>query len=202
MSVKISRSNSKLGIIPSVNISPVITCRAGAPCAKYCYAMKGRFRFSGVKDGMAANYELYQKDPARYFDEIRSSIDNGFVSYSYFRWHAAGDIVDEQYLRGMIQVANSLPRTSFLAFTKKYELVNWYIANVGDIPSNLNIVFSAWGDLKFENPYSLPVAYVRFKEPSMNVAIPATAVECSGNCTTCLKCWGIKTGESVVFNIH
>ena len=203
MSVKISRSNSKLGIIPSVNLPPVTTCRTDAPCAKECYAMKGRFRFAGVKENMTSNYELYRSNPEEYFDGIKNAINNGFVSYSYFRWHAAGDIVDKQYFDNMVKIAEELPQTSFLAFTKKYELVNEYIKSGEVIPPNLHIVFSAWGSaLALDNPYEFPVAYVRFKCDTENRDIPDSAVECSGNCTTCLQCWNIGHGESVVFNKH
>ena len=203
MSVKISRSNSKLGIIPSVNLPPVTTCRAGAPCIKECYALKGRFRFSGVKENMVYNYELYRRNPAEYFQGVKEAINNGFVSYSYFRWHAAGDIVDKQYLEGMIQIARELPQTSFLAFTKKYELVNEYLDDGGIVPENLHIVFSAWGDSwHVDNPYEFPIAFVRFKTETENRGIPESAVKCSGNCTSCLQCWNVKCGESVVFDKH
>lgn len=201
MSVKISKTNSKLGIIPSVNLPPIITCRANAPCAKDCYAMKGRFRFSNVRDAMLSNYERYKTDPDGYFRDIKESINNGFVSYSYFRWHAAGDIVDEAYFEGMVRIATELSQTSFLAFTKKYELVNECIKNGTVIPANLHIIFSAWGSsLMVSNPYNFPVAYVRFDK--MGHDVPGSALECSGNCTICLQCWNIGNGESVVFDKH
>lgn len=165
--------------------------------------MKGRFRFSNVVSNMTNNYIFYKEHPDEYFNEVRAAINNGLVSYSYFRWHAAGDIVDEQYLINMVKVAKDLPNTSFLAFTKKYELINEYIKTHGDFPQNLHIILSAWGNyLPFENPYNLPVAYVRFADTEQNTSIPESALECAGNCTECLQCWNIKRGESVVFNKH
>lgn len=203
MSVKISTQNSKLGVIPSVNITPIVTCRPNCPCAKDCYAMKGRFRFASVKDSMTTNYETYIHSPEIYFKEIKSFIDDGIRVYSYFRWHAAGDIVDKPYLEGMVKLARELHNTSFLAFTKKHELINRYIGEGGVIPDNLHIVFSAWGnELVPFNPYGFPVAYVRFSDDAKNSSIPQEAIECSGDCTTCLQCWRINHGESVVFNKH
>ena len=203
MPIKISTSNSKLGVIPSVNLPPVVTCRKDAPCVKDCYARKGRFRFRTVVDNMDLNYALYQSYPDEYFKEIKKFLNNGFISYAYFRWHAAGDIVDSSYFKGMVKVAEELPHTSFLAFTKKFEIVNEYIKNGGKIPENLNIVFSAWGaDFKLSNPYNFPVSHVRFKDPGRNIEIPSSAAECSGNCSECLYCWTIKHGESVAFNAH
>lgn len=202
MTVKISKKNSKLGVIPSVNLPPILTCRPRCPCAQDCYATKGHFRFKNVKGNLESNYKLYLDDPQTYFTEIKHAINNGLVSYSYFRWHASGDFVDMPYFDGVVKVANELPFTSFLAFTKKFELVNEYISCGGIIPDNLHIVFSAWGDyFKVDNPYHFPTAYVRFKNKE-NKTIPKNAVECSGDCTNCLKCWNINTGESVVFNKH
>lgn len=202
MSVKISTTNSKLGLIPSVNLTPIVTCRKNCPCAKDCYATKGRFRFQNVRQSMQNNYEEYIKDAESYFEQIKHAINNGMVSYSYFRWHAAGDIVDEYYFSKMVECAIALPNTQFLAFTKKFEIVNKYIEQGGTIPANLNIVFSAWGDLfKIDNPYDFPVAHVRFHDTG-NKSIPASALECSGDCTNCLQCWSIKKGQAVVFNKH
>lgn len=203
MSVKISKTNSKLGVIPSINLTPIASCRDNCPCSGDCYALKGRFRFQNVKNNMAANYAAYREDPDTYFADIKREIDNGMVVYSYFRWHSAGDIVDMRYLQGMVDVANALNRTSFLAFTKKYELVNEYIASGGVIPDNLHIVFSAWGNsLSVDNPNDFPVAYVRFGDEERDSSIPENASECSGKCTTCLQCWNLGRGESVVFNKH
>ncbi len=203
MKVKISTTNSKLGLIPSVNLPPVVTCRPACPCAMDCYATKGRFRFPNVKNSLMNNYCLYMLEPATYFAEIKHSINNGMISYSYFRWHASGDFVDSNYFSEVVKIANELPLTKFLAFTKKYELVNEYIQNGGIIPDNLHIVFSAWGDdFKIDNPHSFPVAHVRFKDANQNTMIPTDALECSGDCTNCLQCWNIQRGQSVVFDKH
>ena len=201
MSVKISTTNSKLGLIPSVNLVPILTCRKNCPCAKDCYATKGRYRFDNVKKSLIYNYETYMLNPKQYFQDIKDAL-SGIISYRYFRWHAAGDMIDEQYFEGMVDLAKALPYTSFLAFTKKFNIVNDYIKSNKVIPDNLHIVFSAWGDdFKVDNPFEFPVAHVRFKDKD-NKNIPDTAVECSGDCTNCLQCWKIKHGESVVFNKH
>lgn len=203
MKIKISKTNSKLGLIPSVNLPPIITCRKGCPCAKSCYARKGHFRYSNVLASMDNNYQLYMQNPHTYFAEIKRTINNGLVSYSYFRWHASGDFVDEKYFQGVVRVANELPNTQFLAFTKKYEMVNDFLHKGNTMPSNLHIVFSAWGtSLRVDNPYNLPVSYVRFSDEAQNIFIPDNALECSGDCTNCLQCWHIRNGESVVFNKH
>lgn len=202
MSVKFSKTNSKLGAIPSVNLPPITTCRKGCPCAKDCYARKGNFRFKNVQESLRGNLNEYISNPDGFFEQILNEVNNGIVSYNYFRFHAAGDIVDDYYFKKMVEVASKRPFTKFLAFTKKFEIVNAYMQTVGAIPPNLRIVFSAWGDsFVVDNPYNFPVAYVRLNNEKSE-AIPENAEECNGDCTNCLKCWNIDRGQSVVFNKH
>ena len=108
------------------------------------------------------------------------------------------------YLEMMTRVAENLPDTRFLAFTKKYELIDDYINSHGSLPRNLIIVLSAWGDFKPANPHDLPVAYIRFKKET--TGIPADARPCPSYCGDCvatgMSCWDLKRGESVVFNEH
>lgn len=212
--MKISLTNSKLGgQIPSVNLPPILTCRKNAPCSSLCYARKGNFCYANVKKSHLDNLEHYQKNPKNYFDSIIAFL-NGLTVYKLFRWHSAGDIVDMQYLEGIIRVANECPQTKFLCFTKKWELVNRYCKensinideNYGPLlPSNLKIVFSMW-DKEYnntvENPYNFPTTWVYFKDKIKNGDIPETAFPCTGKCYECFACWNLGEGCSTVFKQH
>lgn len=202
--VYVSRNNSKLGAaIPSINLPPAVTCRPDAPCAGKCYAQKGRFRFANVKTKSEQNLQVWQQSPEFYAASIRIA---AFHS-RFFRWHSSGDIPDLRYLAMMVQIAQQLPDTKFLCFTKKYELVNHYLSLPGaSLPSNLTIVFSAWGDFLPENPHRLPVAYIRFRDQPDDPRIPQDAYPCPNFCGECVttggSCWDLKPGQSVCFNEH
>lgn len=200
--VNISFKSKKLGRIPSVNVPPIITCRENTPCAHLCYARKGVFCYEKVKKAHLQNYLAYHEDNQKFFNDINAVLNDDVIIYKYFRWHMAGDIIDMNYLYGMVKVAKANPKTKFMAFTKKFELVNMYLA-VNKLPKNLVIVFSAW-DKNFEipNPHKLPVSYIDFKKKKLNPTIPHTSKKCSGDCTTCKICWNLKNGESVVFKQH
>ena len=201
--VKISITNSKLGGIPSVNLPPIVTCREGAPCSRTCYACKGNCRYKNVMASWLNNLTEYKKDSKLYFKSIVNYLSSGLVIYRFFRWHSSGDLVDYNYLKGVINTAKATPLTRHLLFTKKYELVNEYLAKGEKLPANLSIVFSAWGDdFKFENPFNWPIAYIKFKNGLNCANIPADATPCAGNCATCQKCWFLHNGESVYFNQH
>lgn len=204
MKLTISTTNAKLGYqIPSVSLTPACSCRKDAPCAKLCYAKKGTFLYSNVKASHAGNYNLYISDSNAYFNEIIAYLKRPLLTYKYFRWHVAGDIVDENYFLGMIKTAKNCKDTKFLCFTKKFNIINDYINNGGKIPSNLKVVFSAWNKhFKVENPYNFPVAYVLFKNNDLNPKIPPLSIPCSGQCENCLACWSLKKGQSIVFEQH
>lgn len=210
MKVTIGRRNTALGAIPSVNLPAVVTCRQDAPCRRLCYACKGNFQFRNVRNAHSHNLNMWLMYP-EFFEK---SVYTAAFSAQYFRWHSAGDIVDADYLGMMARIAYQLPSTRFLAFTKKFELVNAWISAHGALPGNLSIVFSAW-DRSFNvpNPHRLPVAYVTFKDGNMNPDIPANAIPCykqtvrGGTCEQCVikrrgGCWTLKTGEAVVFKQH
>lgn len=202
--ITISFKSKKLGRIPSLNIPPVLTCRKDAPCFKLCYARKGTFNYKNVTQSHMDNYIAYNENQDGFFNEINNTLNNDVIIYKYFRWHMSGDIIDMKYLYGMIELANKNKKTKFLAFTKKFDLVNMYLDVTNKkLPKNLIIVFSAW-DNRFEipNPHNLPIAYVNFKDKKLNPEIPHNAKRCNGDCTTCRICWNLKEGESTVFNQH
>lgn len=200
--VHISRGVTKLGVdIPSISLPPVCTCRPDAPCVAKCYARKGRWCFSHNKSLLQKNPDIWNEDPVMFQKDILIAAFHA----RFFRWHSSGDIPDAKYLEMMVAVAEQLPDTKFLCFTKKYELVNNYLSIHNSFPENLRMVFSAWGSFLPENPFSLPMAYVRFKNGDQG-SIPANALQCRKYCGDCVmsgcSCWNLKNGESVCFNEH
>lgn len=200
--VHISTGISKLGeTIPTVSLPPILTCRHDAPCTKLCYATHGRFRFKNVKDALQRNLDIWQQDPDGFFNQIHCFLTA--IPYRYFRWFSAGDIPDADFLRRMCRLAQQHTATSFLCFTKKYELINAYTEE-HRIPSNLRIIFSRWGNFPCPNPHSFPEAWVKFKDEE--ICFPSNAIECSGFCGECVQnkhnCWKMRKGDAVWFHQH
>lgn len=198
--VHVSTTVSKLGAsIPTVNLPPIVTCRADAPCFKDCYARRGHFRYKNVQNSMENNLLAYQENPKLFFSMIAEVWQN----FLRARWFSAGDIVDMDFLRGMCWVARKCPKTKILCFTKKYELINQFLDEKHKIPENLHIVFSRWKDFPCDNKYNLPETWVFFpKEKEINQLIPSDAIPCSGKCSQCSSCWTLKKGQCVVFKKH
>lgn len=198
--VSISRGNSKMGSIPSVSLPAGLTCRGDCECTKKCYARKIERLRASVRNAYRNNYDLLTESPDIYWREVTASV----MMSRYFRFHVSGDIVDDDYLAHIVDIAKQNPHCEILCFTKKYSIVNRYLDKYQILPTNLHIIMSAWKGLTMDNPYKLPEAHVRYRDGSTTAS--NKAIECGGNCTECAVtdggCWTLKTGEQVVFNEH
>lgn len=197
--ISISHGNVKMGAIPSVSLPPVITCPEGAPCAKKCYALRMTKRRASIKEAYARNFDIFNASPDSYFLQVRAAA----ITQRFFRFHVSGDIPNADYLRGMVQTARACKGTTFLAFTKQYNIVNNFLNAGGKLPKNLKLIFSEWGEgWSVPNPYNLPTAAVIFKgkEPREGWKL------CGGNCQNCaaagVGCWELRKGETIAFYEH
>lgn len=199
VSVSISRGNSKMGAIPSVSLPSVVTCRK-CDCQQKCYARKLERIYKTVAESYQNNLRILRETPDVYWREVEGAV----MMTRFFRFHVSGDIPDAAYFDKMVEVATRQKHCEILCFTKKFDIVNDYIAAHGALPQNLHMVFSAWVDLEMVNPFSLPEAHVRYRDGT-TTAHP-DAVNCNGNCTECAVtdggCWTLKSGEQVVFDEH
>lgn len=188
-----------MGSIQSVSLPSGITCKV-CGCNQKCYAKRIERRRKSVREAYQNNLSILNTEPETYWREVEAAI----MLSRYFRFHVSGDIPDALYFFKMVEVAKRNPHCEILCFTKKYEIVNDYLAVGNILPDNLHILFSAWVGLTMTNPFSLPEAHVRYRDGSTTAN--ENAKECSGNCTECAitddGCWTLKSGEQVVFNEH
>ena len=200
--VSISYGNKKMGAVPSVSLLPYITCPAACKgtCDGKCYAGKLCSIYKQVMAAYAKNLAIYRVNKKTYFDQI--SMVSGL--HRFFRWHVSGDIVDRDYFSGMVRVALENHGTKYLAFTKRYKVVNDWIRDNGKLPKNLVILFSGWDNLKPDNPHNLPETTV-FGTAAQNEPDPSWNI-CGGNCSECIcrgcGCWKAEKGETIAFHIH
>lgn len=190
MKVTISKGNSKMGAIPSVSLPPVVSCPKNVPCSKDCYALKSFRMYPNVRTAWEGNYDAWKTDSDGYFDQIRQYLAKH--SPRFFRFHVAGDIPDQGYLDSMVTLARKFPNTKILAFTKNHTL------DFKRLPQNLSIVFSCWPIWPLPKSKSIPRA---FMQDGSETRIPATAIECHGNCESCGMCWNLKSIKRDVYFI-
>jgi hypothetical protein len=205
--ISLSNHNSKTGSCCNNLAFPTCTCREDAPCkASGCYCMKGRQAMCNVVAAYVRNLMIYNNDHDDFWEQVKFKIKHN--SLPLFRWFDAGDILDYEFFCGMVDLAKAFPNIRFMSFTKKYDIVNEWLATNGDLPKNLNIIFSAWHiGWKVNNPYGMPVAYVDFKDQTLNPQFPKGITGCPNQsdktitCSMCQKCWNKKV-KAVVFKQH
>lgn len=200
MMLKVSPGNSKMGVIPSVSLPAIATCRNDCECNKLCYGNKLERLRPSVRNAYQNNLDLLQKYPETFWREVEATI----MMSRYFRFHVSGDIPFSGYFRHMCDIASRNTHCEILCFTKKYEIVNDYLASGKEIPDNLHIIFSAWRYLPMDNPYRLPEAHVLYKDGSTTA--DETALLCTGNCSQCARlnggCWSLKEGQQILLKQH
>ena len=201
--ISMSNKNSKTGAA-CLNIAfPVCTCREDAPCKKTCYACKGCQQIAVVQGAYYRNLRLYYDDPDNFFEQVYCKVK--FSGLPKVRLFDSGDFPDAEFLDRLVAVCKKTPNTKWMAFTKKYWIVNEYIDKNGDLPKNLNIMFSAW-DIFWEvpNPHGLGIAYVDFDDKRLNPEFPRNAFRCPGRESTCSACGACfsKRLKAVVFHEH
>ena len=198
--VSISKGNVKMGAVPSVSTLPFLTCPAvcKGTCGKDCYAAKIANLRKSVLVSYARNTALLMMDPVKFWTDI----DCAMRGTRFFRFHVSGDIVNADYFENLIHTCWNNPHCQVLVFTKRFDIVNAWIDENGELPENLHLLFSGWENLKPENPHSLPETniYDKGTAPRDNWLL------CGGNCFECgcrgVGCWQAKKGDVIAFKKH
>lgn len=197
---------SKTGAVPAINRTPG-TCGTCCRDCPGCYAKNNNFQRQNVVTANARRTAMSIVDPVRYWAAIRHEVTNPIRPLRYVRYFGSGDIGDAAYFAEMVKLAEDTPSTMYMAFTQYHDLVNRWIDEHGDLPSNLIIIFSTLGRATINNPHNLPVSVVVNPDD-----IPATLekhpdwLTCGGSCEDCacrgLGCWRIRKGETLVLPRH
>jgi len=197
MKTRISNGNSKLGKIPNISLTPIKSCGNCSHCKNDCYALKAYRMYPSVKNAWDINYDLVSssaQNRARFFIDISQYLRK--KRPSFFRWHVAGDILDQKYLNSMISTAENYPQVKFLALTKMFHL------DYSKTPDNLSIVFSMWTGQRKPRTKKGVAGFAWYQDGTEN-RVPDSAIECPGKCDSCGMCFDIaKIGGNVVFNKH
>jgi len=198
--VRISGGNIKMGDVVSVSMLPFLTCPAccGETCGEKCYAAKLANLRPAVLKAYALNTAMALLRPGEYWQQVRRAV----AGARFFRFHVSGDITSAAYFANMVSTAIDNPHCEILCFTKRYNVVNDWIAANGELPGNLHVLLSGWTNLDPENPHNLPETNVI---PKGGAAGDGWKL-CGGNCFDCAVagagCWRAVKGDVIAFNMH
>ena len=198
VSVSIQTGNVKIGHTHCVSLPAIIACENCSECKVHCYGLKDALRFLAVRLARAKNWALLMTNRSEYFRQIADYISRR-RAHKFFRWHVVGEIIDLDYFEHMIAIAERFPDWKFWTYTKRYDIVNRFVADNGYIPENLIIMFSEWRGMVMDNPYGFPEFRVLFEGEQA----PADAWLCPGCCDICKAVnRGCVAGETTYNGIH
>lgn len=206
LKVSFSQGNNKIGRVLNVSILPILSCWFACGCDKFCYDIKACLRFAeNVLGARAKNFVLATECRDDFFAQIDEKMSRRKKN-KLMRWHVGGEIIDYDYFCRMVESAWKHPDyTAIWTYTKKYSIVNQYIAEHGGawqvaFPNNFKVMFSEWRGYPIDNPYGLPVFHTI--DPTED-AIPEKMWRCPGNCDVCKETHrGCIVGETTYVFIH
>lgn len=189
--------NSKLGCIWNTSLPPIQTCQPNSPCFELCYAMKSFRQYPAVKRAWTQNLNTYRTSPAEYFRQLDIFFQE--KKPETFRWLVAGDIPDNQYMYGILKLANRYPRTNMCLFSKNYPALLEMSMIVR--PRNLTVLVSAWPNHPI--PDALRTEYrTAWMQDGRERRAPKNAILCQGSCEDCLKCYNPRVTRDVILPLH
>lgn len=194
MKLTVSEGNIKIGAVPNISLTPGASCVPGVPClGDGCYAMKSYRMYPNVRAAWDGNLQLWRTDPEGFMDRFAEYFKR--CKPQRFRWHVGGDIPDQAYADMMKYSAMLFNETSFLCFTKRYEL------DLIHGESNIKFVLSTWPGLPAPTDPYLPTAWLA-EDP--RAPFDKFHIRCPGHCGKCdYKCWDIlEPGMAVIFPKH
>lgn len=204
--IHISKGNSKLGDkIANISLVPIQDCANSKFCSKKCYALKSYRMYPNVRKCWGENSEMAWNDRENYFLQIADYLNN--KKPRYFRWHVAGDILDQNYLDNMISMAIIFPMTRFLCFTKRFDLdyrTNPKYEWEDTEPGNLSFIFSMWPGMPMPSwPRMYGMKFAWMQDGSEDRHAKGGYRMCPGSCASCKKCWTNEDSmDNVVFHMH
>lgn len=197
-------SNSKCGpLVLCSNLPAAVTCRADAPCKKWCYTQHGPQAYANVQQAYFRNYQIWLNNPQKYWSDIQYDIDTSGVEY--FRINDSGDIPNYSYFCQLCEFCVRNSNVHFSMFTAQYEIVNEYLDNFGILPENLILRFSYKNrafDRIIDNRHNLPGAYVATNDSSESFFDKTTTYhcDCKKTCSACKHCFKVR--DDVYFDKH
>lgn len=226
MTISLAKGNSKLGkgvfafnLLPGdrpistkdkgqlTNVSG--TCGGCCDgCLDKCYAIKDARRFHNtVIPSLAKNTLMVRNNIDRTFKQLKDELIK--KKTKVLRWHSSGEIPDYNYLLHMVRLAIEMPEVRFYFYTKRFEFMERYLKECGDLPENLVCNISEWkGNTKgFELSNLNHFIYDDGTDSSLKNVPHCPAVDKKGHktgvtCDQCGLCYRGNDGHIVAVYSH
>lgn len=165
----------------------------GSTCS-FCYATRGRYRFSNVKEALERRMNCWKTNPNFVQDFITVLHDPKIVNKSngVFRWFDSGDLQSVKMLEDIVEIAKGVPELKFWLPTRELGIVRAWYKSGNRPPENLFIKLSApmIGEKLNNVPKELSFTSVGADD---NEELFQCVAPTQGNqCLDCRACWSNK----------
>lgn len=120
-------------------------CPFAGECAKWCYAKKGTYGWSNVKQAFDRRSELVRTD--QFVPAVLNELDKK-RKIDYLRVHDSGDYFDLPYIMKWFEIMRQRPDIQFYSYTKAVKLMK-RLKKLGRLPNNFTVIYSFGG--KFDH---------------------------------------------------
>jgi len=156
-----------------------------------CYALKGRYRFSNVKDALERRYDAWADNRELWVKSMIYLMNNKKMT-PHFRWFDSGDIQGMEMLDDIAEIARGAPRIRFWLPSKEYGLIKIWL-KMNDCPENLIIRVSA--PMMNQNINNFTFTSGVYSHDNLYMVKKSTICPASwqeNQCKDCRKCWSDK----------
>ena len=185
---------------------PATRCKVGSKLVNIsgtvcdgCYALKGRYRFSNVKEALERRYQAAKNNPGWIYGMVYLI---QATKHKEFRWHDAGDLIDLQHLLRIFEVCKLTPDVKHWLPTREAQI----LSNIDPrmVPDNLIIRLSATkvdGPAPKSWPWTSTVVTDVIGPPTATVGARCPAPMQGNACQDCRACWDKKI-KNVSYGKH
>lgn len=109
-----------------------------------CYAIDSYTQYPAVTKNRVENTMQLRENIDQHFEDIYNTAVKNKVEI--IRYTESGEIEDYRHFEYLLRLTNRLPEVQVYVYTKNYEVLREYFGKGLELPDNLTILVSVWGD--------------------------------------------------------
>ena len=146
---------------------------------KSCYAANMEKAYKGLRNNIQSNSDMLSS-------RILETHELPRINELAFRFHSTGELINETHLINFINIALDNPRTRFVLWTKRNDIVQKTLAK-RSLPDNFKLIFSnAKIDSKDIKP---PKHFIKVFSVYSKKNPTAATINCHSKCQDCMLCY-------------
>lgn len=146
---------------------------------KACYAANMEKAYKGLRVNIQSNGELLSKS-------ILETHQLPRINANAFRFHSTGELINETHMINFINIALDNPRTRFVLWTKRRDVINKTLAK-RSLPDNFKLIYS--NSKVDDEDIKLPKHFIKVFSVYSKGTEDKQAINCSGKCQDCMTCY-------------